>query len=287
MAERVPCVKYRCLVAMVVLLLTLARAGEISHIPSNCHFQASAAELPCVTYMTSEMGVIPVNITAMEVYMTGMDTAQLQQGSLGKLGHLHTLYITLNNVTNLPSGLFNKLVTLRTLHITSVMAMIHCSYLILVYPGLGANLTRLGLRSLGLTHIPPLVFSELSQLRAISLENNHLNSISPVTFVSNGNLAWLDLSGNSFAALADLSLSSALSNLITVNISGNCIEERGGNDLTQTTLVHLIVAHNCVTKLSPGAFHRLTKLHRLDLHDNMLESLDRAAFRGAHNPHNP
>ncbi|XP_032669565.1 leucine-rich repeat-containing protein 15-like [Odontomachus brunneus] len=114
-------------------------------------------------------------------------------------------------------------------------------------------------------------FTSSSNLVYLNLSKNAISSLYPGTFAKLESLRMLDLSGNQFQNIINIS---AVSNITTLSLSCNSIQSVPENVFKQMPkLVELLLNGNQIKEVDVNGFAYLDRLERLDLSNNKLSSL--------------
>lgn len=122
------------------------------------------------------------------------------------------------------------------------------------FSGVGTQLISLNLAWCNITRLPSKLFRGLNSLRNLTLAENHIKRIFPLTFKDLVNLERLSLSGNPL-----------------YDVSAELLRY-------QSSLRHLDIGYCKLEKLAWNSFNGLWRLETLDLRGNQLKSLDPYAF---------
>ena len=144
-----------------------------------------------------------------------------------------------------------------------------------------SNLAILRLSANAITELPRDVFSGLTRLVDLDLDNNNDLTALPVEVFSGlSSLRFLNLLSNGLTTLPE-GVFSGLSSLHWVGLTGNrLIELPEGVFSGLSSLEHLALGHNELTRLPPRVFSGLASLKSLGLGGNELVELSPGVFAG-------
>ena len=127
--------------------------------------------------------------------------------------------------------------------------------------------------------IPDQWFSNLTSLRFLKMDNNHLSHLDPGLFTEiQLSLRTLHLNGNNFHKVPKEAVCSLI-NLEILELSRNRIKKISGRTFNcSRNLVILDLSRNEISELSNSAFIGLDTIHKIDLRKNKLVTLDDRMF---------
>ena len=234
------------------------------------------------------------------VDLSGLRIASLQAGDFSGLVSLEVLYLSNNNLVDLPEGIFQELgklkqLSLRNNSLTSLPRGIFEGLTSLEVLWLGGNpltslpggifkevgtLKQLFLGGNSLTSLPQGIFEALTSLEVLTLGPNPLTSLAEGVFHRLGNLNYLDMSRISLTAIPE-GLFGGLNKLETLNLSENrLIRLTEGVFKGLGTLKILILDSNQLSGLPERIFNGLSGLYNLQLSNNSLSELPATVFHG-------
>ena len=189
------------------------------------------------------------------LYLTGNDLSSLPEGVFDGLSNLQRLSLHGNDLSSLPEGVFDGLSNLQVLD-------------------LGYN---------NLSSLPEGVFDGLSNLQVLELYGNNLSSLPEEVFDGLSNLQSLYLSGNDLSSLPE-EVFDGLSNLQYLYLHKNQLSSlpEGVFD-GLSNLQYLYLRNNQLSSLPEGVFDGLSNLQVLGLRNNQLSSLPEGVFDGLSN----
>ena len=138
----------------------------------------------------------------------------------------------------------------------------------------------LGANSLTASGLPANVFSALTSLTELQLNNNQLASLSANVFSPLTSLTELQLNNNQLASLS-ANVFSPLTSLAELNLSNNQLTSLPATLLTPlTSLTELQLNNNQLASLPANLLSALTSLTELKLNNNQLSALPNGLFSG-------
>ncbi|XP_071542030.1 uncharacterized protein [Panulirus ornatus] len=195
------------------------------------------------------------------VFFTRLEELDLSHNVLTSLGtgnlveqeRLRELRLAHNNFTNLSPGAFLGL----------------------------ESLNLLDLNHNGMTDLPPGVLADMPHLTVLLLAHNKLHLLAENTFRGLHNLHVLDLCDNYFrhvpsAALEDLQALKAL------HLCRNRLTRLDSDTFTTEALTTLSLETNNIDFIADAAFHRLPKMQKLNLNDNLLREVPVTTLSSLH-----
>ena len=208
--------------------------------------------------------------------VSGRQIASLQAHDFSGLVSLEELYLSDNNLTDLPEGIFQELNKLKQLSLAG-------NSLTSLPQGIFEGLTRLEVLWLGgnpLTSLPERIFKEVGTLKQLFLGGNSLTSLPQGIFEGLTLLEVLWLGPNPLARLPE-GIFDGLDNLKYLDLSRNALTVMpeglfGGLNRLET----LNLAENRLIRLPEGIFKGLGALKILFLDGNQLSSLPGRVFNG-------
>lgn len=230
-----------------------------------------------------------------------------------ELGLLERLDLAENNMWSLPDGVLCPLYSLQFLNLTRNrlrdVSSFHFSHspseqcggnlhvLDLsrnnidklpsgMFSGL-SRLQRLYLQNNGLTFLADRALEGLSSLNVLKLSHNKLVNLPPELFSDMRDIQEIYLQNNSINVLAP-GLFSELSQLLVLDLSKNELTAEWINSNTFSGLERLVVldiSFNKITKLEQAVFKDLYSLHVIRLNDNAIESIPNNTFASQYNLH--
>jgi Leucine-rich repeat (LRR) protein len=235
--------------------------------------------------------------------------------SLIGLEQLKFLDLSLNNVRQLPHGLFCPLNNIQTVNLSrngiedienlglsnrskeEERCKVPVERLILsrneissAPPGALASLFKLAHLDLSFNNLGVLVentFKDLGGLEVLNVSHNRLVALPPKIFSFTPHLTELQLSNNSIGTI-DLMAFSNLTRLQVLNLSGNSLDEnwiKPGIFDGLRTLILLDLSANHISKVESKLFSDLTGLQVLNLAHNKIHTVASNAFAGQLNLH--
>ena len=189
---------------------------------------------------------------------------------------LEGLWLSANELTELPDGIFAGLRQLRYIELG-------WNRLRVLQSDLLSDLVRLegfSIHKNEMTRLPVDLFAGLSRLTELWMADNHLTTLPAGIFSDLTNLEKLVLNENRLEELPT-GVFSGLSDLRILSlVSDRLVDLQGGAFSDLTSLEELWLGDNRLTRLPPGLFSNLGSLRFLDLIENRIEELDDAAFSG-------
>uniref|UniRef100_A0AC11E1U0 Podocan n=1 Tax=Ovis aries TaxID=9940 RepID=A0AC11E1U0_SHEEP len=187
--------------------------------------------------------------------------------TFGQKPNLRSVYLHNNKLADagLPDSMFNGSSNVEILILSS-------NFLRHVPKHLPPALYKLHLKNNKLEKIPPGAFSELSNLRELYLQNNHLTDegLDNETFWKLSSLEYLDLSSNNLSRVpAGLPRS-----LVLLHLEKNAIRSVDADVLTPIRSLEYLLLHSNQLRaqgIHPRAFQGLKRLHTVHLYNNALE----------------
>ncbi|XP_032490443.1 podocan isoform X2 [Phocoena sinus] len=187
--------------------------------------------------------------------------------TFGQKPNLRSVYLHNNKLADagLPDNMFNGSSNVEILILSS-------NFLRHVPKHLPPALYKLHLKNNRLEKIPPGAFSELSNLRELYLQNNHLTDegLDNETFWKLSSLEYLDLSSNNLSRVpAGLPRS-----LVLLHLEKNAIRSVDADVLTPIRSLEYLLLHSNQLRaqgIHPRAFQGLKRLHTVHLYNNALE----------------
>lgn len=187
--------------------------------------------------------------------------------TFGQKPNLRSVYLHNNKLADagLPDNMFNGSSNVEILILSS-------NFLRHVPRHLPPALYKLHLKNNKLEKIPAGAFSELSNLRELYLQNNHLSDegLDNETFWKLSSLEYLDLSSNNLSRVpAGLPRS-----LVLLHLEKNAIRSVDADVLTPIRSLEYLLLHSNQLQapgIHPLAFQGLKRLHTLHLYNNALE----------------
>ena len=187
---------------------------------------------------------------------------------------LEALWLSANELTELPDGIFSGLRQLRYIGLD-------WNRLSVLQSDLLSDLVRLegfSIHKNEMTRLPADLFAGLSRLTELWMADNHLTTLPAGIFSDLTNLEKLVLNENRLEELPT-GVFSGLSDLRTLSLSSNrLVDLQGGAFSDLTSLEELWLGDNRLTRLPPELFSNLGSLRFLDLIENRIEELEDAAF---------
>uniref|UniRef100_A0A8C2NML3 LRRNT domain-containing protein n=1 Tax=Capra hircus TaxID=9925 RepID=A0A8C2NML3_CAPHI len=185
--------------------------------------------------------------------------------TFGQKPNLRSVYLHNNKLADagLPDSMFNG---------SSNVEILILNFLRHVPKHLPPALYKLHLKNNKLEKIPPGAFSELSNLRELYLQNNHLTDegLDNETFWKLSSLEYLDLSSNNLSRVpAGLPRS-----LVLLHLEKNAIRSVDADVLTPIRSLEYLLLHSNQLRaqgIHPRAFQGLKRLHTVHLYNNALE----------------
>ena len=210
------------------------------------------------------------------LYLTDNDLTELPEGIFQELSMLKSLSLVRNSLTGVPEGVFQGLGSLNWLimgynPLTSIPEG--------VFRGLG-RLETLALNDTSLTTLPDGIFQTLGNLKILYLYRNPLTSLPEGVFGGLGNLKYLELSRNTLTAIPE-GLFGGLNALETLNLSENRLTRLPeGIFRGLGALKILFLDSNHLSSLPERVFNGLSGLYNLQLSNNPLSQLPATVFHG-------
>ena len=210
------------------------------------------------------------------VNLRGRRLSVLRSHDFSGLVSLEELYLTDNDLTELPEGIFQELRMLKSLSLTrnSLTGLREE-----VFQELG-SLARLTMGYNPLTSIPPGIFRGLGRLETLALNDTSLTALPDGIFQPLGNLKILYLNRNPLTRLPK-QIFDGLSKLKTLHCTGTALSTLpAGIFSDQSAMESLHLSENRLTRLPNGVFDGLDGLVFLDLDGNQLSQLPERVFNG-------
>ena len=210
------------------------------------------------------------------VDLRGRRLSVLRSHDFSGLVSLEALYLTDNDLTELPEGIFQELSMLKSLSLVrnSLTGVPEG-----VFQGLG-SLNRLIMGYNPLTSIPEGVFRGLGTLETLALNDTSLTALPDGIFHKLGNLKILYLDRNPLTRLPK-QIFDGLSKLKTLHCTGTALSTLpAGIFSDQSAMESLHLSENRLTRLPNGVFDGLDGLVFLDLDGNQLSQLPERVFNG-------
>ena len=210
------------------------------------------------------------------VDLRGRRLSVLRSHDFSGLVSLEALYLTDNDLTELPEGIFQELSMLKSLSLVrnSLTGVPEG-----VFQGLGSlNWLIMGYNPL--TSIPEGVFRGLGTLETLALNDTSLTALPDGIFHKLGNLKILYLDRNPLTRLPK-QIFDGLSKLKTLHCTGTALSTLpAGIFSDQSAMESLHLSENRLTRLPNGVFDGLDGLVFLDLDGNQLSQLPERVFNG-------
>ncbi|KAF2317042.1 hypothetical protein GH714_011177 [Hevea brasiliensis] len=184
--------------------------------------------------------------------------------TIGKLTKLHTLDLSNNKITALPSDLWS-LSSLTTLNLSSNQ----------ISGPLSNNIDNFGLletfdlSSNSFSGEIPAVISSLSRLRVLKLDRNGFQGSIPLGILSCQSLTYVDISLNKLNGSLPDGFGAAFPEVKTLNLAGNKIEGRDSDFSQMKSITSLNISGNLFHGSVMGVF--LEKLEVIDLSRNQFQ----------------
>jgi Leucine-rich repeat (LRR) protein len=187
---------------------------------------------------------------------------------------LRSLWLSANELTELPDGIFSGLRQLQTIGLGWNRLRVLQSDLLSDL----VRLERFSIHQNELTRLPADLFAGRSRLTELWVSDNHLTSLPAGIFSDLTDLETLVLTINRLEELPT-GVFSGLSDLRTLSLGSNrLVDLQGGAFSDLTSLEELRLGDNRLTRLPPELFSNLGSLRFLDLIENRIEELEDAAF---------
>ena len=292
---------HRCHAPLPLLLLLAAL-----HV-SAVHGIQSTTNCGGCTFTVSDDGILSrtgsCQTDCIYLYLgMGRNIKNISAGAFDDMPGLQTLHLHINQLTSLPAGVFSGLSSMQELslnsnHFTSfppgvfsglsslTKLFIDASALTLVFQddiSVFDNLTYLSVQDDlpqgNVTKLPEGVFSRMSRLREMRLDNVDSSFLYSDMFMGLSGLQQLDMFWNYLTSLP-VGVFNGLSSLQTLELSHNrlsSLSEGVFNGLS--SLQTLTLYSNRLSSLSPNLFNGMSSMQRLDLSSNFLTSLPSDLF---------
>ena len=208
--------------------------------------------------------------------LRGRRLSVLHSHDFSGLVSLEALYLTDNDLTELPEGIFHELGTLKSLSLArnSLTGLREN-----VFQELG-SLAWLIMGYNPLTSIPEGIFRELGGVETLALNDTSLTVLPDGIFQTLGNLKTLYLDRNPLTRLPK-QIFDGLSKLETLHCTGTTLSTLpAGIFGDQSVMKDLHLSENQLTRLPNGVFDGLDGLVFLDLDGNRLSQLPEQVFNG-------
>ena len=128
--------------------------------------------------------------------------------------------------------------------------------------------------------MPGDIFSDLTSLKSLSLDNNQLTTLAPSLFKGLTSLEFLAIRRSRLTSLPG-DIFSDLTSLKSLSLGNNQLTALAPSLFSGlTSLQNLYLNGNQLTSLPTGVFSGLTSLQNLELHENQLNSLPAGTFTG-------
>ena len=180
---------------------------------------------------------------------------------------LQTLDLCCNNVSFLPMNIFTPLISLKYLNLaynslSQLPSLASCSKLISLE--LGNNM---------LSHPSFYSFQNLSNLKMLTMENNHISGI-PRHALNRHKLLRVFVLNSNFITSLDTGVFKNLDSLQILRLSNNRISNIGDDSLIDLkNLITLELQHNNITYLRHGSFQNLTNMILLNISQNYIQTV--------------
>ncbi|XP_044730264.1 protein artichoke-like [Chrysoperla carnea] len=219
-----------------------------------------------------------------ELHLSYNEISKLNSEVFKYLKKLNHLNLEGNALTSVPKDVFVHLTELKELFLTR-------NQITYVEPGSFDSLVHLKTLMLyqnELKQLEPNLFFKLIELNSLSLKANGVTDIQYGTFNSfhdgysdeSSRILDLDLSGSNLTHLS-YNIFAPLSRLISLDISFSSVKTIDFDFFKSMgdTLQILILAANKIAKLQVGIFDNLDNVNHLDLHRNLLQTIDGELFK--------
>ncbi|MCG9129491.1 cadherin domain-containing protein [Candidatus Poribacteria bacterium] len=174
----------------------------------------------------------------------------IPSGLFDDLTALEILYLSGHSFSSLPTGLFDKNTTLTTLHLFNN----------------------------GITTIPDGIFDKLTSLTRLFFHGNNLPSLSDGIFDKNTLLEHLDIRANRISSLRS-DVFDTLTNLRILSLRNNMLTSLSADIFDQlTNLTSLYLQYNKLTALPSNIFDNNTNITTLNITSNNISSLPSGLF---------
>ncbi len=248
----------------------------------------------------SHLRTMPASPPASAGTGSGVPLEQLRAGDFLELNELRQLWLSNNELAELPNGIFAGLNELRHLYLNR-------NRLTELPDGLLSGLSRLETFAVAgnqLTRAQPDLFSGLSRLEGVWLNRNELGELPAGLFLNLHNLEGVHLWENQLDALPE-GIFAGLNNLRILALGNNRLTELNPgvfadlDDVEQLDLLRnrltglppdvfanlgnlklLLLGGNRLTELPPEVFADIRGIETLHLHGNRLEHLPDGVFSG-------
>ncbi|XP_020278724.1 chaoptin [Pseudomyrmex gracilis] len=243
-----------------------------------------------------------------ELYLSDCDLLEISSANLAGLeSSLELLDVSGNNITMLPSHLFQEFDFLRTLVFRE--NRIDTFSPIEVFNGFQYSLYTLdlsgrqngvislqdlrqmrNLRFLSISRMPQATLSADNfiefgmDIKELRITHSNLNNIKNHAFMHVRGIKYLDFSENSISTIEDEAFSEVGHSLLTLRIShglSSSISEIPSRSFKSlTNLQHLDFSNNRIRSLPATSFHFLKRIKRIELQDNEIDSIPKGTFQG-------
>ena len=247
------------------------------------------------------------NLTSLyKLHLGGNNLIEVARGSFSHLPRLADLHLNYNQIAKVEPGAFSHLSSLKNLYlynnqITDITPGVFSNLTSLDILDLSSNkLTEVTLEAFGklsnfhdiyLSHNTAVKLGELVKLTEIYLSNNQLTKLKSDVFNTVTQLTTIDLSNNIITEIAPFTSSSTpsddtmyssfgqLTSLRHLRLSYNQLSKLHSNIFqNQTMLINLGIDHNRLEFLPEQIFHNLGRLQGLDLSRNRLTRFPNTLF---------
>ena len=210
------------------------------------------------------------------VNLRGRRLSVLRSHDFSGLVSLEVLYLTDNDLTELPEGIFQELGNLKSLSLarnslTGLREEVFQELGSLAWLIMGYN---------PLTSIPEGIFRGFGRLETLALNDTSLTALPDGIFQTLGNLKTLYLDRNPLTRLPK-QIFDGLIKLETLHCTGTALSTLpAGIFGDQSAVKSLYLSENRLTRLPNGVFNGLDELVFLDLDGNQLSQLPERVFNG-------
>ncbi|XP_068228417.1 protein artichoke-like [Palaemon carinicauda] len=250
---------------------------EVTTLPSGI-FKHSAGVMSLQISHSNVMSIADNSFHGLEKSLESLTIkhcklSDIPETAIRKLAHLVDLDLQMNNITELTSFGFAKMI-IKTLNFQGNMINLVSDF---AFDGLEETLEDLNLMNNDLKTLPVNALKKMKSLKKLKVAWNHITDFTTQDSRLEA-LEYLDLSSNNIRKVRSNSLS-GMPNLTSLSLYMNSISTITKDSFRESTnLETLFLGNNNIRELDPKLFKHTQKISVIDLGNNNIQSINDGVF---------